>query len=284
MDMKVLVVGGTGVAGRCVVDQLVAAGVNVATLSRRGRTVGDGIPPSVSVIAGDVEDEAAVEAAMKGCTGVHLSLDGGADPDLERRGAELVSRVAARSGITRITLLSGASVQEGSASYAGVAAKLAAEEAVAASGISHAVFRASFLMDSLPRYVRGKRASVIGTQPYPWHWVAGTDLGAMVAKAHTGIDSAGVFTVLGPQPLTLEDALRQYSAAAHPDAKVGVLPFWMASLMAKMPGATDLAAALPFARYTWTASESGDPAAANEVFGRPATTLAEWASRSTQGS
>lgn len=284
MDTKVLVVGGTGVAGRAVVDQLVAAGAGVATLSRRGRTSGDGLPSSVSVIAGDVEDEAAVEAAMKGCTGVHLSLDGGADPDLERRGAELVSRVAARQGITRITLLSGASVQESSASYAGVAAKLAAEKAVAASGIPHAVFRASFLMDSLPRYVRGNRASVIGAQPYPWHWVAGSDLGAMVAKAHTGVDTTGVFTVLGPEALTLEDALRQYCAVAHPNAKVGVLPFWMASLMAKMPGAADLAAALPFARYTSTATETGDPGAANGAFGRPTATLAEWAQRSTRTS
>lgn len=283
MDRRVLVIGGTGVAGRAIVRGLVEQGVQVSTLSRRGRTSGDGLPESVTVMTGDVEVEAAVEAAMKGCTGVHLSLDGGADPDLERRGAEVVSRVAARLGVTRITLLSGASVSEASASYAGVAAKLAAERAVATSGIPYAVFRASFLMDSLPRYVRGKRASVLGAQPYAWHWVAGSDLGAMVAKAHTGVDDTGVFTVLGPEPLTLEQALRQYCAVGHPDAKVGVLPFWMASLMAKMPGAADLAVALPFARYTATASESGDPEPANATFGRSTTTLADWSRRSAIG-
>jgi len=284
MDTKMLVVGGTGLAGRAVTRRLVADGVHVTTLSRGGRTDGDGLPPSVSVVAGDVEDEATVEAVMKGCSGVHLSLDGGADPDLERRGAELVSRVAARQGVARITVLSGASVSEASASYAGVAAKLAAEKAVVTSGVPHAVFRSSFLMESLPRYLRGNRASALGKQPYPWHWVAADDLAAMVARAHTGINATGTFVVLGPERFTLGEALSTYCAVVRPEAKVGTLPFWMASLLARMPGADDLAAALPFARYTSTASEVGDPAQANETFGRPTTRLADWCSHAARRS
>jgi uncharacterized protein YbjT (DUF2867 family) len=284
MDTQVLVVGGTGVAGRAVVRRLVAEGVQVSTLSRRGRTGDDGLPSSVTVVTGDVEDEAAVEAAMTGCTGVHLSLDGGTDPDLERRGAELVSRVAAREGVTRITLMSGASVSDASASYDGVAAKLGAEAAVSASGIAHAVFRSSFLMESLPRYVRGNRASALGKQPYPWHWVAAEDLAGMVTRAHTGVDATGTFVVLGPDALTLEQALTTYCAAVHPEAKVSTLPFWMASLLARMPGADDLAAALPFARYTATAREVGDPVSANAAFGTPATSLADWCATAARSS
>ncbi len=276
MSTRVLVVGGTGLAGRAVVDRLAAGGGEVSVLSRRGPRGSTDLPSNVMVFAGDVEDEDAVRAAMRDCTGVHLSLDGGSDPDLERRGAELVSRVAARSGVSRITLLSGASVSEETAWFPGVAAKVAAARALADSGVPSAVFRASFLMESLPRYVRGKRASALGSQPYPWHWVAAGDLASMVARAHTDVVATGVFTVLGPEPLTLEQALRQYCAAFQPDAKVGTLPFWMASLMARLPGAEELASALPFARYTSTASETGDPTPANELFGQPTTRLSDW--------
>jgi uncharacterized protein YbjT (DUF2867 family) len=278
---KVLVLGGTGLAGRAVVDRLAAAGAYVSVLSRRGPDAAAGLAPTAEVFTGSATDEGAVEAAMSGCSGVHLSLDGGTDPDLERRAAELVARLAPRLGVSRITLMSGASVAEQNAWFPGVAAKLAAQRAVQGSGVPFAVFRSSFLMESLPRYVRGNRASAIGRQPTPWHWVAADDLARMVARTHADPAISGEFTILGPQPLTLEAALREYVDAVVPQAKVGTLPFWLASVMSRLPGADGLAAALPFARYTAKVDEVGDPAAAASVFGPASTTLAEWCRRAS---
>ena len=58
-------------------------------------------------VGGDVEDAASLRKAMQGCTGVHLNLSGGADWDLERRGAALVNSPDARAIMEQMFYVSG---------------------------------------------------------------------------------------------------------------------------------------------------------------------------------
>lgn len=280
MSNKILVIGATGMLGEPVARQLHAAGYPVQVLARNQEAAKARFGADYEVVAGDVENPASLEAALHGCIGVHINLNGNQDPDLERRGAANVATAAAQAGIQRITYLSGASVAPENTWYAGTKAKLEAEEALRASGVPHTIFRAAFFMETLPRFVRGERASFFGSQPHPWHWVAAADYARMVVQAWATPASANkTLYVHGPQPWTLRQALEIYCAIAHPGVKVGALPFWMASLLAGLSRDKAMQAALPFFRYSEKAAEAGDPAEANSLLGAPATTLEQWCQR-----
>ena len=229
------------------------------------------------IAAGNVDDRPSLDAALAGCHAVHINLDGGLDPDLERRGTENVVAAAAKAGIQRVTYLSGTSVTKENCWYAGTKAKFEAEAAVRASGVPYTIFQATFFMETLPRFVRGTRASILGSQPHPWHWVAADDYARMVSKAYATPEAANkTLHVFGPQPWTMRQALQTYCTIARPDAKVGAIPFWMASLIAGLSRDKELEAVLPFFRYSEKVAEAGDPAEANALLGAPTTTLEQW--------
>jgi uncharacterized protein YbjT (DUF2867 family) len=277
MSKTVLVVGGTGMLGSPVARRLRAEGYQVRIFTRNLENARAKFGAEYEVAAGDVEDQPSLLAALQGCQAVHVNLDGGLDPDLERRGAENVARAAARTGVERVTLLSGASVKQENSWYAGTKAKFEAEAAVRASGVPYTIFQATFFMETLPRFVRGTRASILGAQPHPWHWVAADDYACMVSKAYTTSEAANkTLQVFGPQPWTMRQALQTYCSIARPDARVSAIPFWMASLIAGMSRDKTLQAVLPFFRYSEKVDEAGDPSEANALLGVPMTTLEQW--------
>lgn len=274
----ILVIGGTGLIGEPVARALQAAGHDVRILSRRAEEAQTRFGPGFDLRAGDAEDPRALAAALFGCDGVHISLDGGRDPDLERRAVVQVASGARELGVKRITYLSGATVDPRNAWFAGTRAKLDAETALRESVVAHTIFRATFFMEALSRYVRDGRATIIGVQPHPWRWVAADDFGRMVARAfETPAASGRTLTIAGPEALTLRAALQRYVGIAHPGLKVGGLPLWAARLLATFTPQSELATRLPFFRYTERVGECGDPAEANALLGAPATTLDAWA-------
>ena len=98
MSTKVLVIGGTGMLGAPVARRLRTDGYQVRIFTRNPDKAQAKFGAEYEAVAGDVEDRSALLAALQGCQAVHVNLDGGLDPDLERRGAENVARAAARNG------------------------------------------------------------------------------------------------------------------------------------------------------------------------------------------
>ena len=262
-----------------VARRLQADGHQVRVFSRNAEKARAKFGPAFEFAVGDVEDPRALESALEDCQGVHLNLDGRADPDLERRGGESVARAAAKANLQLLPYLSGASVTEENCWYAGTKAKFQAEAAIRASGVPHAIFKATFFMETLPRFVRDGRASVIGAQPNPWRWVAAEDYAHMVSKAYALPGLRHDFYVYGPQAFTTKEALQRYCAIVHPQAKVSNLPLRMAGLIAAMPGRESLRAALPFFRYTEKVTEAGSAEEANALLGAPAITLEAWSKK-----
>ena len=275
--MKILVIGATGLAGMPVAKQLSAEGHQVRVMSRDPEKARTEFDSSFEIISGNVDDYAAVATALKDCNGVHISIDGKSDPDLERRGIENIIRGAKENGVQMITYLSGTTVIEENSWYPGTKAKLQAETAIRSSGLAYAIFKSTFFMETLSRFVNNGRASIIGIQPNPWRWVAVEDYARMVAKAYTIPNIKKEFYVHGPQALTMKDALQQYCDSAHPGMKVGTLPFWMAVMIAALSKDAGLQSAIPFFRYTEKATEVGSADEANSLLGKPITTLTEWA-------
>ena len=97
MAKTILVVGGTGMLGEPVARRLRADGYQVRIFTRNVEKARAKFGAEYEVAAGDVEDQPSLLAALQGCQAVHINLDGGLDPDLERRGAENVARAAGQN-------------------------------------------------------------------------------------------------------------------------------------------------------------------------------------------
>jgi len=280
MSKTVLVIGGTGMLGEPVARRLRADGCQVRIFTRHPDKARPKFGAEYEVVGGDVEDQSSLDAASRGCQAVHINLEGGLDPDLERRGAQNVVRAASKAGLQRVTYLSGTSVTQANCWYAGTKAKFEAEAAVRASGVPYTIFQATFFMETLPKFVRRTRASILGRQPHPWRWVAAEDYARMVSTAYETPTAANkTLHVFGPQPWTMKQALQTYCRMAQPGAKVGAVPFWMAALIASLSHDKELEAVLPFFRYCEKVAEEGDPAEANALLGAPMTTLEQWCKR-----
>lgn len=281
---RILVVGGTGRLGAPVARRLLAEGFDVRVLTRNETRARMLFAPDTELAVGDVGDPAALRAALDGCTGVHVSLAGGplpADYDrVEHRGTAAVARAAAEQGVKLLTYLSGATVRAEHAGHPPTAAKLAAERAVHDSGVPFTVFRASWFMESLPAFVRGRRAVVPGRQRIPYRFLAAEDFAATVVAAHrTGAAAGRTLAVLGPQPLTIEEALARYCAIAEPGVRVSGVPLGLLRTVAALTRDAALADTVRSLRYFSTATEEGDPADLAALFDAPATDLETWARR-----
>jgi uncharacterized protein YbjT (DUF2867 family) len=274
---RALVIGATGMLGEPVARRLAEDGWQVCVGSRdpdkaRAR-LGDGFEYARC----DVERPDSLADAMRGCSTVHLNLYRPGDPWLEKRGATAVARVAREAGVARVGYISGASVVEENCWFEGTRAKHEAEQALRDSGVGYSIFRATWFMEALPKFVQGDRAIVIGKQPQRWHWLAARDYARMVAAAYGSPGAAGRELFLwGPEALTMEDALRRYCAQRAPGARVTHIPFWMAGLIARVQRKAELQAVLPFLRYCEKVTEAGSPDEANRLLGAPETTLREW--------
>jgi uncharacterized protein YbjT (DUF2867 family) len=278
MKNTILVIGGTGMLGEPVARRLADEGWAVRIMTRRPNVARARFGEPFELVEGDVEDERALEHALRGCTAVHLSLQADGDWDLERRGAEKTSRIAATRGLSRISMISGASVCEANAWFPMTRAKLRSEAALKACGVPFTIFRCTMFMELLPNFVQGSKAMVMGKQPARWHWIAAADYARMVATALTHPEAEGkTLYVYGPEAMTMAEAVETYRSKCAPQAQLTTVPFFILSLVALAPSRKRLReVGLPLMRYFSRVTEIGDPMEANTLLGAPTTTLAAW--------
>jgi uncharacterized protein YbjT (DUF2867 family) len=271
---KVLVLGGTGMLGAPAARQILAAGIEVRILTRVAEKARKTLGSEFDIVNGDVADIQSLEQAMQGCDGAHISVGGAVD----RVSAENVAALAARLGFGRIGYVSGSTVCEGNRWFPMVEQKLLAEQAVIDSGVPFTIFRPTWPMEQLPRFVMGGRATVIGDRLEPWHWFAAEDMGTMVSKAFQLEEAAGKHLFIhGPEALSAQAALERYCKAFHPDiGLVFVMPIEVARATAETTGNTMLKMFAEMMAYFKKVGEPGDPTEANKLLGAPATTLDAW--------
>ena len=276
----ILVVGGTGMLGEGVVRRLGADGFAVRLLARDVNRARARLGPGIEVAAGDVADAASVERALDGCLGVHVSLSSGPDPAaaerVQHRGTATVAELAARAGVRRLTYLSHG-LAAADATIPDHQAKFRAEEAIAGSGVPYTVFKPSYVMETLPRHVRGRRAVVMGRQPHPFHMVAADDLAAMVARSLRTPEPANRrLFVQGPESVTIPDALRLYCSLVAPGTRVVTVPLRAMALVDRLAMRGALRGTVELMGAMGRLGERGDPTEANRLLGAPPTTLRAW--------
>jgi NADH dehydrogenase len=225
-----------------------------------------------------------LEKALLGCDGVHINLSGGPRPEdfdrIEHRGTANVAMAAARAGVRRLTYLSGISARPENREFAPAAAKLAAADAIIASGVPFTIFRPSWFFESLRLFVRGKSAATLGGRRVKFRWLAADDYADIVSRSYDQSETVGkTLDLLGPVPMTMLEALTRYCAIAHPELRPRTMPIWLARTVAVLTGNRTLKNVLPAMSYFDQPHDEGDPSEANRLFGPPRTTLEEWARR-----
>ena len=149
----ILVTGGTGTLGRLVVPRLLDAGHDVRVLSRRAREPGSG----VELVTGDLAGEG-IDAAVEGAE-VVVHCAGGPRGDGDK--ARHLVRAASRAGVRHLVNISVVGADRvpvtsriDRAMFGYFASKLAAERAVASSGLPWTTLRATQFHDLLLLTVR----------------------------------------------------------------------------------------------------------------------------------
>jgi uncharacterized protein YbjT (DUF2867 family) len=281
-SQTILVVGATGSVGEPVARRLLEEGFAVRLLARDLDRVRSRFGPDYQYRAREVGDRAALDQALQGCQGVHVSPSGGSDratiERVELHGTATLAELAAAHGLDRLTYVSRYLTQERfAADHFESRVKLAAEWAIARSGVPFTIFKPTCFMETLPRHVRGRRAVAIGRHQPSLHMVAGVDFGRMVAAAFRTPEAAGrQLFVQGPEAVTIADALRLYCSIVAPGKTVVTVPLPVMAAVDRLVGGGRLRRTIDLLRLMQRIGEVGDPAEANRLLGAPTTTLAQW--------
>lgn len=280
--------------GEPVARALHQAGHDVCIFARSPAKARQRFGESYEIAAGDVTKPDTIAKALDDVDAVHLSLNSGPTPEdhdrIEHRGTAQVARLAAEKGIGHLTCLSGISARPQNRFFPPTAAKLDGLAAIKESGVPFTVFRPQWFFESLPLFVRGGRAVFLGAAPdsgtgrHRWHWLAVSDYARMVVRAYETEEAKGqVFDVIGPEPLSLPEALARYSRARLPGTEVKCIPFWRAKLLAALTRNGGLKHTIAKMEFWAQFEEIADPEPANRILGAPATTLDEWLARQPTG-
>jgi len=286
MTDPILVVGATGMLGEPVARQLAADGYTVRVLTRNPAKAKAKFGEQFEIFEGDVEQPDSLDAALLGCYGVHINLNGGPTPEsydrIEHKGTAAVAFAAIKFGIERITYLSGTSVRQENRYFYGTNAKFQAESAIKDCGVPYTIFRPSWFMESLPLFVRNGRATMIGKQSASVHWVAAADYARMVSRAYQTPEAEDkTLYIYGPEVFTIPDAFTKYCAIVHAELKPSSVPIWVIKLMATFTGNAELKDVANLMAYYEKFVEDCDPTEANQLLGAPSTTLEEWSQKQT---
>lgn len=274
MQKRILILGGTGILGKPVAQQLKKDGFLVRVLTRDLEKAQPLFDEEIEIVHGDVTDLPSLENAMRDCHGVHISVGGSVD----QLSAENVAKLAPILGVKRITYISGATVCEGNSWFPMVAQKLAAERAIKACGVAYTIFCPTWPMEQLVRFARDGKAFMLGKQPIPVHFFAAADLARLVSAAYQKEEAIGKrFHVYGPESMPMIEAIERYCRIIQPEVKkVSVMPLWLVKGLAILTRNEAMNFAVKLMGYFDKTAEVGDAQEANQILGAPATTLDAW--------
>jgi len=270
--------------GRPVAEQLKRDDFDITVMSSnvdRARTI---LGEEFDLTYGNVTDKESLKKPIEGKDFIYINLSARLVPEMYQKieidGTTNVAATAVEMAVKRIGLISGASVTQGQKGIIYADAKMEAEKAVMESGVAYTIMRPSWFFESLPFFVQKGRAAVIGKKQVKFSWLAASDYARQVSNAFQKEEAANkCFYSLGPQKMTMLEALTKFCSRHYPDIKPQVIGFTMAKIMSKLPGAEMLKLAVPFFMYFSRITEDVNPSEADRILGPNLTTIDEWLAR-----
>ncbi len=239
--MSVVIIGGTGLLGREVVNAVCAHGSEAHIVTRSAEKAGQ-LPGHAEAVVADLDQPASLSGVFKSSDSLFLLIAIG--PRETAQGLAAVE-AAKRQGMRKIVYLSVAGIEEGSL-IPHFASKIPVEKAVKESGIPFTILRPNNffqndlrLRDVLVRY---------GIYPQPIGMVGISridtrDIAAAAARAllEPGFENQ-VWELHGPEELTGESVAKTYGRYLHKEVLYGgddlemwerqarnTLPAWLVS-------------------------------------------------------
>ena len=208
MPFKILVTGGTGTLGSCVVPLLREAGASVRVLSRHSRPAADG----VEYVAVDLATGTGLDEALAGIETVLHLAGGPKDDDATTR--MLVEAAKCAGTVHHLVLISVIGAEQLPIGY--FKRKLAAEWALSESGIGWTVLRAAQFHSLVLLTARGMAKLPVLPAPggVRWQPVDPQDVAERLAELTLGQPAGLVQDLAGPKVYTLEKLSRDYLRAA----------------------------------------------------------------------
>jgi uncharacterized protein YbjT (DUF2867 family) len=214
MRTVTLVTGGTGTLGRLVVPRLLDAGCTVRVLSRRSDAIADG----VELATGDLSTGEGIDAAVDGA-GTIVHCAGTSKGDGEK--ALNLVRAAARAGAPHVVYISVVGADRipvesrvDRVMFGYFASKLAAERAVAGSGLPWTTLRATQFHDLCLTTARQMaRLPVVPVPTARFQPVDAGEVAARMAELALGAPAGLVPDIAGPRVYEMRDLLRSYLRA-----------------------------------------------------------------------
>lgn len=267
--------------GLPVAERLRQDGFDVTIMSTRPDEAHNRLGDRFSIVGGDVSSRESLKAAIDGHDFVYLNLNAKRDPVLYERieigGSRLASEVSQECGVKRIIAITGASSKGEEKGIIFLDAKVRAERAIIESGVPYSIMRASWFFESLPHFIRNNKLVWIGKQPIPRGWLAASDYARQVSAAFRKPEAANrCFYNLGPEKITIGDAVRRFGEVCHPEMKAQYTPIWIVRLAALFTGREDFRTAADFFAYFDKQDEDVDSSETDRLLGANTTTLEQW--------
>jgi uncharacterized protein YbjT (DUF2867 family) len=276
MNNNILVLGASGFVGTAVTRALIKSGLPVLALARGADKQQNRLGTQVTLMPGDVTDSSTLKRALAACTGVYIAVPW----QIERQTVEAVItqlRALGRKDV-QVIYMSGNTVIEPNRWFPMIEEKARTEALLQQSDLPYTIFKTSWFMDALARFVTNGRATVFGTQTVQHRFVALDDYATMVARAFQSTDARRkVFVVNGPEAMTLLDALQAYCDAAHPGLRASSMPIWIAKTMAWMSRNSKMQEAVELMSYFEKVRQVATDTDQSQDVGVPHTTLNAWA-------
>ncbi|MBN1119117.1 MAG: NAD(P)H-binding protein [Bacteroidales bacterium] len=286
MKQKILVIGGTGMLGKPVAMKLKEKGFQIIIFTRNASEARIKMPTSFEFCEGDVNDIVSLQNAMEGCYGVHVNLQGGPKFDAMERTEHLgmvnIVDAARISGIKKITHITGSSVKMENTWFRPTRAKYNAEEYLKKSGINYTIFRPSWFFESLPLFIRNNKATIIGENSNPFHWVAADDYAKLVAESYEKPETNNkTLFVYGPEKMTMANAITKYVSLTNPEVKISKVPLGMLNLISTITFNPELKYVSKLSAYFSKINpENGEAQETEQLLGKSKTNLEDWVTHS----
>jgi uncharacterized protein YbjT (DUF2867 family) len=260
----ILVTGGTGTLGRLVVARLRAAGCDVRVLSRRRRAGGENGEGSkeegdgTEFVTGDLGTGEGIDAAVEGAE-IVVHCAGSAKGDEEK--ARHLVRAAARAGARHLVYVSVVGADKvpvvsglDRALFGYFASKLAAERAVAGSGLPWTTLRATQFHDLLLATARQLARLPVIPVPAGFRFqpVDAGEVAARLVALALGPPAGLVPDMAGPRVYEMAELVRGYLRARG--MRRPLVPVWLPGKAARaFRAGANLAPDRAVGRRTWEA-------------------------------